>query len=55
MVPPRSMDLFDNCHNNIKFVHVGKTVATKYSAIHVDSRETVNIHSILSHSYNVIL
>ena len=32
-----------NYHKNTKFLHVGKTMATKYSAVHVDSRETNNI------------
>ena len=35
-------------HNNTKCVHVGKIVATKFSAKHVYSRETNNTHSIIT-------
>ena len=34
--------------NNTKSVHVGKNVATQFSGKYADSRETNNIHSVIT-------
>ena len=52
MVPPSPMGLIITI---TLFVHVGKTMAIKYSAMYVDSRETSNIHGIITIiQYNIM-